>query len=144
MADPGAPFLFRQFIDAVNSGNLLALDHLVAEDLVDPTAEGWPPGREGMKAFITALRAAFPDLHMTFGDLLGGSTRAAARLTIQGTHHGTFLGIPPTGKRVTLTAIGVIHVGEGKILEHWGFIDTASLRDQLGVALPTDSEGDRS
>jgi predicted ester cyclase len=54
-------------------------------------------------------------------------------MTWQGTQSGEFLGIPPTGKRVTWGVFDMVRVAEGKIAEHWGLMDQLSLMQQLGV-----------
>lgn len=59
-----------------------------------------------------------------------------ARLTQSGTHLGIFLGIPPTGKRVTVTGIEIFRLAGGKIVEHWNNYDDLGLFQQLGVLPP--------
>jgi predicted ester cyclase len=59
-----------------------------------------------------------------------------ARLTQSGTHHGIFLGIPPTGKRVQVTGIEIFRLAGGKIVEHWNSYDDLGLFQQLGVLPP--------
>jgi predicted ester cyclase len=43
----------------------------------------------------------------------------AVRKTLEGTHQGEFLGVPPTGKRVAFSVIDVSRFRDGKIVEHW-------------------------
>ena len=63
----------------------------------------------------------------------------APRLVIRGTHHGTFNGIPPTGKLVTITAINILRIENDKIVEHWSEGDNLGMLKQLGV-VPTPDE----
>jgi len=49
-----------------------------------------------------------------------------------GTHTGNFWGIPPTGKRVKLTAIYIVRIADGKSVEHWGEEDGMQVLKQLG------------
>jgi len=46
------------------------------------------------------------------------------------------MGIPPTGKAVTMPVIDIVRLANGKIVEHWGVSDNLSLMQQLG-AIPT-------
>jgi predicted ester cyclase len=46
------------------------------------------------------------------------------------------MGVPPTGKQVTVTAIDIARLADDKIVEHWGQMDTLGLLQQLG-AIPT-------
>ena len=77
--------------------------------------------------------SAFPDLHITVEDMIAEGDKIVARLTMRGTHQGAFLGIPPTGKQVTGTAIDINRITGGKSVEHWNNSDTLGLLQQLGV-----------
>ena len=55
------------------------------------------------------------------------------RKAFHGTHLGPLMGIPPTGKRVTIGVIDIVRVVEGKIVEHWCVVDQMGLMQQLGV-----------
>jgi steroid delta-isomerase-like uncharacterized protein len=56
--------------------------------------------------------------------------------TFTGTHWGEFMGIPATGKRVTVRVMDFIRIRDGKVAEHWNIVDVAGLLAQLG-AMPT-------
>ena len=47
-----------------------------------------------------------------------------------------FLGIPPTGKAVSIGVIDIIRLADGKFVEHWGQMDSMGMMQQLG-AIPT-------
>lgn len=49
------------------------------------------------------------------------------------THSGTFLGIPPTGKRVEIRYMDFWHVKNGKILDNWVMVDFPYVMRQLGT-----------
>ena len=76
---------------------------------------------------------AFPDLHFTVEDLIAEGDKVVARLTASGAQQGVFMGISPTGKRTTVTAIDIIRIAGGKFVEHWLEMDTLGLLHQLGV-----------
>lgn len=52
-----------------------------------------PSNKEGIKTFYTGLWEAFPDVYVTFDDILITSNKAAVRFTMVGTHKG-ILGHP--------------------------------------------------
>jgi predicted ester cyclase len=52
---------------------------------------------------------------------------------MHGTHLGDFFGIPPTGRRVTMSGVHVMQIADGKIAEHWGSNDDLGLIRQLGA-----------
>jgi len=62
--------------------------------------------------------------------------RVVVRHTFGGTHQGDFMGIPPTGKYVTTTAIVISRIANGKGIEAWINGDDLGRMQQLGV-IPT-------
>ena len=131
--------LVRQMVEEVfNRGNVSLADEFLAPDFVE--REELPPGiprdREGVKLLTTLLRSAFPDFKATLDDIVAEGDRVVIRQTWSGTHQGEFMGVPPTGKRVSFGVIDILRVAEGKCQEHWGQMDTMALMQQLG-ALPT-------
>jgi predicted ester cyclase len=127
-------------LEVFNDGNLGAADEVIAADFTEHVPmPGAPPGLAGFKQYVTMLRAAFPDLRYTVEDEIGEGDRVVARMTVRGTHRGAFLGVPPTGKRVTWTEMHAGRVVEGKLVEHWGNADMLGLLQQLG-AIPGPDE----
>jgi predicted ester cyclase len=59
--------------------------------------------------------------------------KVAVRGTISGTHQGDLMGIPPTGRQVTVTLIDVNRIEDGKLVERWGVSDMLGMMQQLGV-----------
>jgi predicted ester cyclase len=125
----------RRFYDEVfNKKNRAAIDEFIAPNHVNHALPpGLPAGIEGSKQFITMYLTAFPDLHFTVEDLIAEGDKVVARLTTRGTQQGVFMGIPPTGKQVTVTAIDINRIVGDKSVEHWLNMDTLGLLQQLGV-----------
>ena len=67
------------------------------------------------------------------GEMLAEGDKVAYRLTVTGTHTGEFMGIPATGKRITLTETHIDHVANGKIVRHDGDWDQMGMMRQLAV-----------
>ncbi len=128
--------LARRYVEEViNKGNLAVIDELAAADFVEHSPfPGQAPGIEGEEQLIGMMRAAFPDLHSTIEDLIAEGDKVVLRATTRGTHKGEFMGIPPTGKQVTVTEIHIIRFVGGKGVEHWGEVDMMGMMQQLGVA----------
>src|ERR1051326_8107279 len=96
--------VIRIFIeDVINQGRLQRADENVIEDFVelDPLP-GQAQGREGLKEAIRQMRRAFPDIHWTIDEMLAEDTKVFTRFTWAGTHEGAFLGVPATGRRITV------------------------------------------
>jgi len=125
----------RRFYDEVfNKKNRAAIDEFINPTQVDHAAPpGTPGGLEGAKHTVTMYLTAFPDLHFTVEDFIAEGDKVVARLTVRGTQQGIFMGIPPTGKHATVTAIDINRMADGKSVEHWLNMDTLGLLQQLGV-----------
>ncbi len=126
--------LMRRFIEEVwNKGNLEVADELFHPDHTSPSAPSLPAGPEGTKMIATAFRNAFPDYHMTIEQMAAEDDRVAARFLQSGTHEGELWGIPPTGKHVKFSEIGILRIADGKIVESWYDVDMLGMMGQLGV-----------
>ncbi len=58
---------------------------------------------------------------------------AAAFGRQEATHHGEFMGIAPTGKRVEIRYMDFWKVVDGKIVDNWVMVDFPHVLAQLGV-----------
>jgi hypothetical protein len=94
---------------------------------------GAPTGLVGAKAVHQGLLTAFPDSHTTIDDLVAEGDRVVMRGTATGTHKGSFMGAPPTGKSFKVTTMSVFRIANGKIVEHWGVVDGTGVLQQLGL-----------
>jgi predicted ester cyclase len=118
--------------EAINTGDLALLDKYVAPGYIEHS-DGFQ-GVEPFKQQITAFRAAFPDLRVTIEDLLladGG--RFASRTTVTGTHTGDLMGMPPTGRHISVEAVDIGRIADGQAQERWGGLNMYALLTQLGV-----------
>jgi predicted ester cyclase len=126
--------LYRALTAALNSKDLDALDDLLTADFTDHALPpGTPPGVESFKAFRRMVDASMRTV-ATIEDLFAEGPRACARITVRGEHVGTFMGIPPTGKRISVEIIEIVRVEDGKIAERWNQRDWLGLLGQLGIS----------
>jgi steroid delta-isomerase-like uncharacterized protein len=128
--------IVRRFNEGINeyirTGNLDPVLDTLHPDVTFDVA-GMPPTLEGMKQVLPAFRTAFPDLHLTVGEMIAHEDKVAYRSTWTGTHQGELMGIPATGKRVTATETHLELIANGKILKHTGDWDQLGMLQQLGV-----------
>jgi len=117
--------------EAVNTGNLALLDEFVAPDYTEHS-EGFQ-GVEPFKQQITAFRTAFPDLRVIVEDLLIDGDRFASRTTVTGTHAGDLMGMPASGRRISVEAVDIGRIENGQAKERWGGLNLYSMLTQLGV-----------
>lgn len=82
---------------------------------------------------VAMNRSAFPDMRSTFEDQIAEGDLVVSRWSARGTHKGELMGIPLTGKAVTLTGISTMRIVGRKIAEQWDNWDTLGMLQQLGV-----------
>ena len=80
---------------------------------------GLPQGRAGARLFYQAVFTAFDDVHLTIRDLVGEGDRVAVRFGLDGTHRAEFLGVPPSGRRVTVEGITILRFEGSECVERW-------------------------
>jgi steroid delta-isomerase-like uncharacterized protein/4-oxalocrotonate tautomerase family enzyme len=90
-------------------------------------------GPEGPKDMVKAWHAAMPDGRMTIDDVITEGDLSTIRMTWRGTHTGTFYGVPPSGKMIEVTSIGIDRVVDGKITEGWGELNMLGMMQQMGA-----------
>jgi steroid delta-isomerase-like uncharacterized protein len=129
--------LVRRLVENVqNQHNLAEIDELYSPNFIDHSGWADAQGIEGVKAFFTMMFTAFPDMHFIIRQQLAEEDQVATHKTFFGTHLGTFMGIPPTGKQVSIESMDILTIREGKITEHWSVGDFLGMMQQLGV-IPT-------
>lgn len=99
----------------------------------DPTTAG-PLRGEAFAASMHGLWSAFPDLDFEPGELHRvAEDTVHGEWTMKGTNHGSFHGLPPTGRSVTVSGIDVIRTGPDGIRSVLGYFDPGLVPRQLGL-----------
>lgn len=132
----GTGLIGRFYKEIIEGGNLDLIDELATDDMVDheEALPGQPPGKEGARFFVTAIRAAFPDIKVkSMEPWLTDGNLEACHVILTGTHRGDMAGVPASGKSVEFGGTDIIRVQDGKVAEHWGSTDTLSLMQQIGA-----------
>jgi predicted ester cyclase len=127
--------LVRRFVDEVQSkGNADLIDEICSAEFVNHSAPpGIPTDCEGIKIVTAMFRGAFPDSYFTVEDMVAEGDKVATRKTFHGTHESEFMGIPPSGRTVTMGLIDIVRISEGRVVEHWSMGDNLGMMRQLGV-----------
>jgi steroid delta-isomerase-like uncharacterized protein len=126
----------RRLIDeAFSRGHLDVCDELIADDLVEHQdyGPGHAPGAAGVKAVVTSLRRAFSDFKLEIEEMVIAGDTVWARNIATGTHDGTYMGHPPTGRTFRIHVFDVMRVVNGRLVEHWGVPDRLGVLLQLGI-----------
>jgi predicted ester cyclase len=137
MADDHRTAVQRFFEEAFNAGNIRILPELIAPEHISHLPTGDHYGPEGVRIDIAGFRAAFPDLRLNLDEVIDTPETGTVcyRFTARGTHHGPFMGVAPTGRRIRVDGIGIDRFRDGKMIERWVQYDSVGLLQQLG-ALP--------
>jgi steroid delta-isomerase-like uncharacterized protein len=121
--------------ERINEHDLDGFAAFIAGDFVEhEVAPGLAPTKEGVRQFFTMYIAGFPDLRFEVEDLVASGDKVVGRFRATGTHDGDFMGMPATGKRVSVEGIDIIRFGDdGLAHEHWGVFDALGMMQQLGA-----------
>jgi steroid delta-isomerase-like uncharacterized protein len=123
----------RFYEEVLNHGDLSAIDDLVAEGFVEhEELPGIPANREGLRDWVLLMRTTFPDLTVAINQMIAEGDEIWVHMTMTGTQDGPFLHIPPSGRKVRISAFDRVRVRDGKAIEHWGVTDNLALLQQLG------------
>ena|SRR5436190_14226071 len=115
-----------------------AIDDLLTEDFTEHTpAPGQGADRQGTKEFIGQMLEAFPDMDFTIDSQIAEGDMVSSIGTMTGTHRGDFMGVPATGRRVSVPVMDTAKGRGGRFSDHWGLVDVPKLMDQLGVSGPS-------
>jgi steroid delta-isomerase-like uncharacterized protein len=138
MAAETNKLVMDRFLEFIN-----AASEKLAQELISPNAVFHVPGRPepmrgpaGYLAIIGMMRGGFPDIQWTLEEIVAEGDKVAARFTMRGTHRGTFFGVPPTGKTISVQAMNIYRLSGGQFVEEHGQPDMLGLLQQIG-AVPT-------
>lgn len=111
-------------------------DELLSPDIVYHFNSSPEPivGLEANKAFNVGLFEGFPNIRQTIEDVVAEGDKVIYRSTMEGTHTGAFLGIPPTNKSAKINDFTLLRIANGQIKEWWYECNLLSLMQQLGIA----------
>jgi steroid delta-isomerase-like uncharacterized protein len=126
--------LVESFIQELfTKGDATAVDRYLASDFVNHDAPfpGAPDGPEGMRMAAEMFRSALPDWRSEPDQLIAEGDLVVEQFTAQGTHSGDLMGVPGTGKTITMRGINVFRIEGDRIVERWGRLDEMGLSEQL-------------
>jgi steroid delta-isomerase-like uncharacterized protein len=131
-AEKNVEKLQRFYTEVLNSGHLERFDEFLAENFVEhEELPGLPPTREGVKQWFTLMRTTFPDLKFDVEFTVADEDKVAAYLTMSGTQAAEFLGVPSQGRAFRVKTVDIVRFEKGKVVEHWGVIDSGVMMQQL-------------
>lgn len=132
--------VYRWYEEVWNKKREEAIDDMLSPDVISYGLTDSPTeavkGTEAFKKYWRALVEVFPDIQVAVESTIAEDDKVVARCSVRGTHLGTGLGIPPTGKKIHVTGVRIAVFKEGKVIEAWNNFDYLAVYRQLGL-LPT-------
>lgn len=129
--------LVRRFIEeGSNARDYDLIEEVTASDIVIHNAPGTDEeviGRDAYMGLIREYFEAIPDLSVTLEDIIAEDELVAYRATYTGTHEGEIMGVPATGKKVSVEGNVFVRIEDGKVAELRGQLDTLGFLQQLGA-----------
>jgi steroid delta-isomerase-like uncharacterized protein len=119
-AEANKALIRRVFEEVIPAGVPAGMRAVVARDFLDhDPLPGQPAGVAGAEYVVANMAGGHPDIRFEIHDLVAEGDRVTIRWTMRGTRSGTFLGQPPTGEQVEMSAIVIFRVEDGKLAERW-------------------------
>ncbi|MDT4913709.1 MAG: hypothetical protein QOC66_2837, partial [Pseudonocardiales bacterium] len=99
-----------------------------------------PSGLDGARQIYAINQQAFSDPWHTIEGQVAEDDVVVTWLTAGGRHTGELLGVPATGRDVTMHGVSIFKIRDGRIVSRWGVSDLLSMFVQLG-AVPAPGGG---
>ena len=130
--------IIRYFYEHIVSDNLLGnLEDFVSEDCtVWADGKSEKVGVNGMKEHLEAIRHTYPDYRMRILRQFVSGDYVISEFRMEGTFQNEWLGIKPTGGRISITGVDIDKVIDGKIVEHGGAANTFEAFWAMNLIMP--------
>ena len=119
------------------TGKLEMAEHFMAADAIEHEQSMMTDPKkstlENFKVMMQAMWKAFPDMKFTAVDTLVEGNRIMVIYHMTGTNTGEFMGMKATNKKIDITGVDIVRIANGKFVEHWGFMDSMVMMQQLGM-----------
>jgi len=124
--------LARRFLEEmINTGAVDRLSDFLAPEYVAPH---WGiAGIDQAREHILTFRRCYPDMVATVEGQVAEGDIVATWYVMRATHLGSFPGLPATGKKITLRAVNIQRIHDGRIVEHWGGSNSLEVLLELGL-----------
>ena len=129
----------RKIAKAFETGDVSAIDSVVAEDFLDHTDRGDKVGRDSLKAMVNFVHNNFKDMKgETIKDMADGEY-VFQLMRYTGTSDGT-MGMP--AGPYDMRSMEVSRFKDGKAVEHWAFMEMSEMMKMMGMQQPSMPHGD--
>ena len=127
--------ILHTLVQGWNTNDVEAVVAIYAPEFVEEDVALAKPtrGAESVRLLMRLYRRAFPDLLIESDDLVIQDDCAAFSWILSGTHRGTLMNIPPTGRRVRVRGISMIHFENGLVVRAVRVWDLAGMIRTFGL-----------
>jgi steroid delta-isomerase-like uncharacterized protein len=131
----------RSYFDALAQRDARKMaSHWDAEGVEDLIAFGIFRGPDEIRGFFDELFAAIPDAETTVDRVVADDRHAVVQWRMRGTFSGgSFQGLDPVGKPVTMRGCDVVEVEDGRIVRNTAYSDGLDFARQIGMLPPQGS-----
>ena len=128
----GVRELVECLYSAVDRQDWSTVEALVSPRVVVEVGSGAAIGRDAWLGQLRDFHRAFPDGRHVVEEVLVDGSHGVSRCRFEGTHHGDFQGLAPTGTRVCVNAIHIDRFQGDSLVAHRAQLDMHGLLSQLG------------
>lgn len=134
--------LVRNLIEALNTHDLDVVASFYASDYSgsDVARAKTQQGRASLRQDLADCLSAFPDLCLREVETVGRDGRVAVHWIARGTHQGTLMRIPPTGRTVSFCGSSFLTVKNGEIQRAITVWDVAGMLRAIGLLPELETE----
>lgn len=127
----------RELFRRASEGDLSVVDEVISDNFVeDEVMPGVEPTKAGVRQMFDMFHTAFDGASFEVDSMISEGDRVVARIRITGVHRAEFIGIPPSGRAIDVAGADEFRFEGGKIVEHWGVLDSGALVRQLTRPAP--------
>jgi steroid delta-isomerase-like uncharacterized protein len=90
-------------------------------------------GKDEMRVYFSNLFAGFPDIGFEMLSFQASGDLQCDEWVMSGTQKGDYMGLPASGKKVSIRGVTVRAMKEGKTVQAAFYFDSATMMRQLGV-----------
>jgi predicted ester cyclase len=125
----------RLYFDAFAKQDLAAVDDIVHPGYTFHGSLPIGPGPEGVKAYISALMGGISEFQMAIDEFIVEGDTSVTRWHVTAIHSGDIAAFnaPPTGNKLDVSAIALMHWQDGKIIEEWEMFEEVKAMTAMGL-----------
>lgn len=126
----------QRFLDLWFSGKTDGIEEIVAENFVSHMSMPGvsSTGLQQLKDMVAISSAAFTDNKTEDLHLIAEGDRVVVHYRWKGVNTGSMgEGMPATNKPIDVHTVDVLRFENGKVVEHWGYMEEFKMMQQLGM-----------